>query len=123
MRRRATLFAATLVMVTGFALAGAGPTSAATPLRIKPGSVWTAISADAVCQVVTFRSGGVFTSQNGPSGTWSGGRKSLTMTWPGSPGQDLTFKGTFTKVPLKEYSGVFEDMFPGQVEKGTANKC
>jgi hypothetical protein len=126
MGKRAALFAAVLGMATSFGLVGTGVVSAAAPatLKIQPGSRWTAVSADAFCEVVTFHANGTFTSHNGPGGTWSGGGKTLSMTWPGTgPNPAATFSGTFTTVPFKEYVGTFDGAYDGAVEKGTGHGC
>jgi hypothetical protein len=124
MYRRAALFAGALALATGIGATGASVASAATLAKVKvaPGSKWSVVSAQVFCEVVTFHANGTFTSKNGPSGTWTGGGKTLTMTWPGTAG--FTFSGTWSRVPLKEYAGTFNgnSMFPAQVEEGTG-KC
>jgi hypothetical protein len=126
MHRRAAFLAAALVVTTSFAMtAVAYSASAVTPSKIKiaPGSKWTVVSAQVFCEFVTFHANGTFTSKSGPSGTWIGGEKSLNMTWPGTDG--FTFSGTWSRVPLKEYTGTFDGngQFPGQVVEGPTDRC
>jgi hypothetical protein len=106
--------------------AGAASASASAPggaasskMKIVPGSKWTVVSAQVFCENVTFHANGAFTSKDGPGGTWTGGRKTLNMAWGGT--EPFTFSGTWSRVPLKEYTGDFDgnDQFPGHVEEGT----
>jgi hypothetical protein len=129
MRRNAGFLGTALVMTTSFGLAGlaawpstAASATASSKTKISSGSKWTVVSAQVFCEVVTFHAKGTFTSKNGASGTWTGGGKTLEMTWPGTAG--FTFSGTWSRAPLKEYTGTFNgnDQFPGQVEEGVS-KC
>jgi hypothetical protein len=77
------------------------------------------------CYVVTFKSNGTFHDDVGQTGTWSGGGKTLSMTWNAGI-NSFSFSGTFTKTPTKEYGGYFvvgEVLDSGQVVKGSVSGC
>lgn len=103
--RRAVAVATGLAMATTFGLAGTGVATAAAPaLHVHNGSQWTAEFGDqGGCEVDTFASNGTFTGHDGDAGTWSGGGKTLSMTWTMGPAKGLGFRGTFTKTPKEEY--------------------
>jgi hypothetical protein len=107
MFRRVAVLAAGLAMTTSVGLVGAGAASASTQVqRLTPGSEWTLEDTGFVCEVDTFSAGHTFTSDRyGDSGTWSGGRKTIKMTWTSGSDTGLTFSGTFTKTPFKDYFG------------------
>jgi hypothetical protein len=122
---RAATMAAGLVTVASLGLSGAGPSSAATPaLHIAAGSKWTAEVNGNGCEVDTFAANGTFRGDHRDRGTWSGGGTTLNMTWTAGYAAGLTFSGTFTKTPVKEYSGTFANgRFSGQVVKGAVPGC
>jgi hypothetical protein len=125
--------AAGLAMATSFGLTGTGPgaASAATPaLHIVDGSTWTVVVNGGGCQLDIFSAAGHFHSPeigfSGDAGTWSGGGSTLKMVWKKGQDMGLTFKGTFTKTPVKEYVGQLNGpsgAFTGQVEKGAVAGC
>ena len=126
MLRRAAVLAAGLAMTAGVGLAGGGAASAASPvLHVKPGSNWTAeVNGGGGCEVETFAAnhtfhGGLY----GDKGPWSGGGNRITMTWTAGYVTGLTFTGTFTKTPTKEYVGNFGGIAAatGQLVKGVVS--
>ncbi len=126
--RRAVMMAAGLALTASVGLPGIGAASASGPvLHIKPGSKWTAeVNGGGGCEVDTFAanhtfSGGLY----GDKGLWSGGRNKITMTWTAGYVTGLTFTGTFTKTPTKEYVGNFGGITAatGQLVKGAVAGC
>jgi hypothetical protein len=99
--RRIAAIAASLALTASIGWAEAGSATAATPavLRITNGSMWTSYIGSTSCEVDTFHSDHTFSSDGGDGGTWSGGRRTLHMTW--SDGE--TFSGSWVKNPNKKY--------------------
>ena len=122
MIRQAAVCAAGLAMTASVGLAGVGAASAASPaLMVKAGSQWTAEVKGASCEIVTFAANGTFSGDmSNDSGTWSGGGKTINLKWTRGHADGLTFNGTFTKTPTKEYKGGFGGLVvgPGQLVKG-----
>jgi hypothetical protein len=124
MARRAAMVAVGIGMVTSLGLAGAGAASATGPaLHIKSGSPYS-IEWGATCEALTFSSSGTFTSDLfGDSGTWSGGKTTLSMNWTAGSDQDAKFTGTFAH---KDYTGKLKaadkEKFSAIVAKG-ASSC
>ncbi len=124
MLRRAVVVVGGLAMATSLGLAGVGVASAAVPaLKVKPGSQWTleyhGVEGTGGCEVDRMASNGTFTSDlYGDSGTWSGGGSTITMTWTAGDDSGVTFSGTFTKTPTKEYKGSFNTGFTAALVKG-----
>jgi hypothetical protein len=131
MLRRATVFAAGLTVATSFALGGAGGASATVPaLKIRPGATWTIVANGGGCQLDVFAANYTFTSPDpqyhGDAGTWSGGGSTIKMKWTAGDNTGLTFKGTFTTTPVKEYVGSFGGLgggFTGALLKGAVPGC
>jgi hypothetical protein len=133
MWRRAVVLAAGLAMTASAGLMGAGAASAATTgsLHIADGSTWTLVVNAGGCQVDVFSSTGRFyspeTQFGGDAGTWSGGGSTLKMVWKKGDNAGLTFKGTYTKTPVKEYVGQMGGTGPvgysGEVVKGVVVGC
>ncbi len=127
MLRRAAGIAAGLALVGSLGLAGAGATSAATPaLKIHSGSLWTQVVSGAGCEVLTFHSNFTFvtTEFGGDAGKWKGGGATIKMKWTAGNDRGLTFQGSFTKTPVKEYSGIVNDgNAAGQLVKGAVPGC
>jgi hypothetical protein len=127
MLRQAAMTVAGLAMATGFGLAGVGVASAASPaLKVKPGSQWTlefhGVEGTGGCEVDTMASNGTFTSDLfGDSGTWSGGGKTLHMTWTTGSDNGVIFNGTFTTTPRRQYKGSFNSGFSGAVIEGVVH--
>lgn len=110
-----------------------GTVSAATPAvqHIKPGGVWTNETNGAGCAIDTFGPGHTWTADlYGDSGTYTGGRNNVTLTYTAGNDAPATFSGTFSK-SKKEYSGSYGGKgagFTGQLVKGRVakwkgNKC
>jgi hypothetical protein len=114
--RRVAMVATGLAMAGSFGLGGAA-TSGATGLKITPGSHWTSETKNHGCEIETFKANGTFKSDDGNTGTWSGGGKTVTMTWTSGPPNGLVFNGTFTKSPTKRYVGTF-DTYKSQLVPG-----
>ncbi len=114
MMRRIGVAAGGLAIAAALGLVGAGSASAAPALKIKNGAEWTIEVNNAECEVQTFSSNGTWTSdRNGDAGTWSGGGETIHIKWITGLEDGLTFKGTYTKTPTKEYSGKFGGMAHG----------
>ncbi len=108
-------------MTASIGSAGAGATSAASPaLHVKPGSQWTEEVNTGGCAILTFQSNFTVTDNDGNSGTWRGGGSTLKITWTAGGIAGTSFKGTFTKTPVKEYVGTYHvgPGLTGQVVKG-----
>ena len=59
-------------------------------------------------------------------GQWSGGGNTISLTWTAGADVGLTFSGTYTTTPVKEYNGVYIfDGIPvtGQLVKGAVAGC
>jgi hypothetical protein len=127
MLRRGAAVAAGLVMAASLGLTGAGMASAAAPaLKIHNGSLWTQVVSGAGCEVLTFHSNFTFatTEFGGDAGKWKGGGATIKMKWTAGSDIGLTFQGTFTTTPVKEYSGMVNNgNAPGQLVKGAVPGC
>jgi hypothetical protein len=126
MLRRAVAMAAGLAMTASVGLAGASTASAASPavLHIKPGSEWTAeVNGGGGCEVQTFAANHTFRGGSYDEGLWSGGGNKIAMTWTAGYVSGLTFTGTFTRTPTKEYVGNFGGISAttGQLVKGVVS--
>jgi hypothetical protein len=120
-------------MATSAGLLGGGAVSASTSvLHITDGSTWTFMVDGGGCQLDVFSATGHFVSPNvlygGDAGTWSGGGSTLKMVWKKGNDAGETFKGTFTKTPVKEYVGTLGGTVPpgfttGKVIKGAVTGC
>jgi hypothetical protein len=121
-RQAAVAAAAGLAMATSFGLAGASVGSAATPaLKITQGSKWSAIANGGCFEIVTFALNHTFTGSRGrDKGKWSGGGTTLTMTWTAGKAIGLTFSGTWTTTPGKEYNGTY--LYQGSPSNGQIAK-
>ena len=124
MLRRAAVVAAAIATTAGVGLAGVGTASAVpTSPHIKSGAQWTAELNPAGCEVDTFAANHTFSGdQYGDKGTWTGGGKAITMTWTAGFVTGLTFTGTFTERPTREYVGNFGGVTAqsGQLVKGVS---
>ena len=134
MLRRATVIAAGLALATSFGVAGAAMASAAAPaIKIQNGATWTieAIGNGGSCQLDVFDTSTYqFSSPDHhfrhDSGTWRGGASTIRMKWTHGDDTGLTFSGTFTRKPVKEYSGTFGGIsfgFTGELVKGAVPGC
>ncbi len=121
-RRRVAVLAAGLAMTASVGLTGAGAASAASPaLHIIGGSKWTVAVNGGNCQVDTMKASHMFVNHEdtGDRGTWSGGGRTLSMTWTSGDDEGLTFSGTWVSAS-HEYSGSFGGILvrPGHVVQG-----
>lgn len=127
MLRRTVAIAAGLALTASVGLVGAGAASAVSPaMHIKPGAQWTAEVNGSGCEVETFSANNTFTGDmDGDYGSWSGSGPSISMVWSGRGADPLTFVGTFTKTPVKEYAGRFNGSQPnsysGQLVEGAVS--
>lgn len=89
---------------TGF-LAGhshAAPAVASPNTRVKPGSVWTLTVSGVGCNVQTFASGNVVTTDTGFTGTWKKPTaNTIKFNYPTVPAK---YKGKYSK-SLDDYTG------------------
>jgi hypothetical protein len=118
---RIALVSTGLAVALCVGLTGTGVVSAAAPaLHIKPGSQWTEEVDTGACAVLNFQSNFTVTDNESNSGTWTGGRSTLRIKWTAGGLTNTTFEGTFTKVPVTEYVGIFHvgPRLAGQVVKG-----
>ena len=128
MFRRIAVLAVGLAMTAGAGLAGAGAASAASPaLHIKADAKWTEETVRGGCEIDTFAANGTFTGDVDPgdTGTWSGGGTTITMHWTGDSNPGLSFSGTFTTTPVKEYKGTLRyegAVFSGKLVKGAISR-
>jgi hypothetical protein len=104
--RRTALAAAGIAMAASVGLVGAGAASGAGPnVKIKQGAIWTEKEVHGGCEQLVFASNGTFAAVNptlnGDTGTWSGGKSTITVDWTGGLDAGLVFSGTF--VPAKGY--------------------
>ncbi len=110
MFRRTVAIVAGLAMTASVALAGAGTASAAAPaLHVKPGGQWTIEIRHHTggCEDETFSATGFSGDHGGDGGTFDFGGPMIIMEWSTGPAQGLTFTGTFTTKPVREYKGSF----------------
>jgi hypothetical protein len=110
-------------MAVSLGLSGGVASATAPALKVQPGSRWTledhGIEHTGGCEIDTMRANGTFTSDLfGDSGTWSGGGRTITMTWTAGSDSGVTFSGTFTRTPVKEYSGSLSTGDLGVLVKG-----
>jgi hypothetical protein len=72
-----------------------------------------------------FAANHTFSGLYGDKGLWSGGGNKITMTWTAGYVAGLTFTGTFTKTPTKEYVGNFGGITAdtGQLVMGAVAGC
>jgi hypothetical protein len=115
-----------LAIMASLGSGGAGADSAAVPaLHIKNGSQWTAeVNDGGGCEVNTFSANHTFRGGSyGDAGMWRDGGSRITMTWTAGYVTGLTFTGTFTKTPTKEYVGNFGGITAatGQLVKGVVS--
>jgi hypothetical protein len=122
------VISAGLVMAASFGLAEAGVSSAAVPAvqHVLPGSKWTLEDNNGGgCEVDTFQASGTFTSDLfGDSGTWIGGGATIKVKWTAGQDTGFVFKGTFTRTPVKEYTGTLNGPpgpGTGQLVKGVVS--
>lgn len=118
--RLASVAAAGIIVATSFGLTGGGIASAAAPaLKIKPGATtWTIVVGGGVsCEVDTFSTTTHHFTSDGVSdkGTWSGGGSTISMVWKKGDDAGTTFSGTFSKTPVKGYTGSFGGTLAGAV--------
>jgi hypothetical protein len=131
MLRRVAVLAAGLATTASVGLAGAGAASAASPaLHIVAGSRWTVeVTQGNGCEVAHFEANHTFWVHpvgNGDVGTWSGGGKSITLTWTSGPDTGTIFEGTFHTTPIEQYVGTYSftgGSSPGELVKGHAANC
>ncbi len=132
MLRRAAVIAAGLALAGSLGLAGAGAASAAAPaLKIHNGATWTVEVNDGGCEQGVFASNGTFSTPydplfRGDAGKWSGGGGTIKMKWTAGSDRGLTFQGSFTKTPAKEYVGQYGGIdagATGQLVKGAVAGC
>jgi hypothetical protein len=104
--RRTVAAAAGIAMAANVGLVGAGAASGAAPgVKVKQGAIWTEKEVHGGCEQLVFSSNGTFAAANptlnGDTGTWSGGKSTITVDWTGGLDAGLTFSGTF--IPAKGY--------------------
>jgi hypothetical protein len=110
--RRVAVLAAGLAMTTSLGLAVVDSASAASPaLHIKPGSLWMIKSERGGCENETFEADHTFSADRyGDSGTWSGSGATVSMRWTAGTDTGVTFGGTFTTTPVRNYVGFLHSM-------------
>jgi hypothetical protein len=116
--------AAGLTLSAGLAVTsiGAVPAGAAV-LHVKPGQLWTSYYNHKTgdCEVLTIDAGHMFVETNGKDsdvGTYTGGGRTVTLTWTGGDGKGLTFTGTWHGAS-QDYTGKFHN--GGNTVPGTFN--